>query len=524
MKKKHVIIVVLATFCLIATLALVRFSESAMPYDPWGDVSGPIVGEPDGTINMRDIQYEILHFNTFGTPIDKSSLMSIEYDSDWINITDKCGQYFDVAHNLNSTDAIVDITGKTTLDGGVHQRNLGGTGYTPGWTKTYGGIGREEARSGIQTSDGGYALVGHTTSATAGSFDFWFIRTDANGNMLWSKTYGGIDNDQANSVIQTSDGGYAITGHTNSYGAGQSDFWLIKTDANGNAQWNKTYGGTGVDWPYSVIQTGDGGYAVGGVTTSYSTSYDFWLVKTDASGNAQWNKTYGGTGFDEGWSVIQTSDGGYAIAGETRSYGAGIGDFWLVKTADNGITQWNKTYGGITSDKAHCVVQTSDGGYAIAGDTSISDYDDDAWLVKTDANGNAQWNKTYGGSNGDYAYSVVQTSEGGYAMGGCTWSYGAFQGDFWQIKTDANGNTLWSRAHGVMGDDWGYSIVQTSDGGCAIAGHTYISGSNFDFCLVKTETEFGLMWTDSTADTITLYRGATDPYWNFVRVRIWKPM
>ena len=513
--KKNLIVAILATFCLTAVLfriGPITSSPGIGEYDPWADINN------DGIVDIYDALKLAGSFSESGVPLTKAA---IEYDSGWINITDKCGQYFTVTHGQNSTDFIVDITGKTTVDGGIHQRNLGGISYSPGWIKTYGGIDREEAHWGIQTSDGGYALVGLTTSATAGSFDFLLLKTDAAGNMLWSKTYGGIDNDQGFCVIQTSDGGYAMTGNTNSFGAGQSDFWLVKTNAIGNVQWDKTYGGTGVDWPHSVIQTGDGGYAVAGTTTSYSTSNDFWLVKADANGNIQWNRIYGGTGYDVAWSVIQTKDGGYALTGETRSYGAGNGDFWLVKTDANGNMQWNRAYGGVRPDEAHSVVQTADDGYAIAGNIGISDYDDDAWLVKTDQNGNVQWNKTWGGTNGDKANSLIQTTDGGYAIGGCTWSYASYAGDYWYIKTDATGNTLWTRAYGALGDDWGYSVIQTKDEGYAIAGYTI--GTNYDFCLVKAETEFGMMWTDSTADTITLYRGATDSYWNFVRVRLWTP-
>jgi hypothetical protein len=190
----------------------------------------------------------------------------------------------------------------------------------------------------VKTADGGYALAGHTNSYDAGNSDFWLVKVDANGNALWNKTYGGTDVDAAFSIVQTSDGGYALAGYTYSYGAGNADFWLVKTDLNGNALWNKTYGGTVAEMAWSMVKTADGGYALTGVTTSYGAGYsDFWLVKTDLNGNALWNKTYGGTGSDEAHSVVQTVDGEYALAGYTGSYGVGGSDFWLVKVDALGV-------------------------------------------------------------------------------------------------------------------------------------------------------------------------------------------
>jgi hypothetical protein len=187
----------------------------------------------------------------------------------------------------------------------------------------------------------------------------------------WNVTFGGTDWDLADSVQQTLDGGYILTGGTRSYGAGSTDFWLVKTDPSGNHEWNKTFGGTSYEWAFSVQQTSDGGYILAGYMYSYGAAdYDFWLVKTDPSGNHEWNKTFGGTSGDRAFSVQQTSDGGYILAGDTKSYGAGYSDFWLVKTDPSGNHEWNKTFGGTSWDYASSSVQqTSDGGYILAGDT-----------------------------------------------------------------------------------------------------------------------------------------------------------
>ncbi|MCJ7422850.1 hypothetical protein MUP01_01085 [Candidatus Bathyarchaeota archaeon] len=202
------------------------------------------------------------------------------------------------------------------------------------WNKTYGGSADDSANSLVQTDDGGYALAGYTSSFGVGRRDFWLVKTDSAGSMQWNKTYGGAGFDVANCVVMTADGGYALSGYTNSSGSGSLDFWLVKTDASGNKQWDKTYGGTNDDAASSLVRTGDGGYALAGWTTSFgSGGHDEWLVKTDANGEMLWNKTCGGAGEDGAFSLVYTSDGGYATTGQTSSFGSGGLDFWLVKIA-----------------------------------------------------------------------------------------------------------------------------------------------------------------------------------------------
>jgi len=371
------------------------------------------------------------------------------------------------------------------------------SGKTPGeeWNMTIGGTNDDAAISVHQTSDGGYILAGWTWSYGDGKSDIWIVKTDSNGNEQWNKTFGGNMNDDAKSVQQTSEGDYIIAGHTSSYGDGGFDIWLVKTDSNGNEQWNKTFGGTGSDHAFSFQPTSEGGYILAGDTSSYGDGgSDFWLVKTDSNGNEQWNKTFGGNMNDEAKSVQQTSDGGYILTGRTWSYGDGKSDFWVVKTDSNGNELWNKTFGEDMNDEARSIQQTSEGGYIIAGDTSLySAGRSDLWLVKTDSKGNEQWNKTLGGTDSDHTYSVQETFEDSYIIVGHTSSYGNGGSDFWLVKTDSNGNEQWNKTFGGTRDDYAFSFQQSSDGGYILAGRTTSFGragsTDSDIWLIKVERE-----------------------------------
>jgi len=351
---------------------------------------------------------------------------------------------------------------------------------SPPFCKAIGGPAIEVGSSLIQTSDGGYAIAGTTTSFGAGSEDVYLVKLDANGNLQWTKTIGGENEDLGSSLIQTSDGGYAIAGTTNSVGAGRGDVYLVKLDANGNLQWTKTIGGKNADGGSSIIQTSDGGYAIAGYTKSFGAGdWDFYVVKLDANGNLQWTKTIGGPKDDWGFSLIQTSDGGYTIAGYTESFGAGEWDVYVVKLDANGNLQWTKTIGGPTTEAGISLIQTSDGGYAIAGTTtSFGAGEADVYVIKLDANGNLQWTKTIGGPASEIGNSLIQTSDGGYAIAGYTKSFGAGDWDFYVVKLDANGNLQWTKTIGAKNKNYSKSsLIQTSDGGYAIAGYTSSLGA-----------------------------------------------
>jgi hypothetical protein len=345
------------------------------------------------------------------------------------------------------------------------------------WNITYSAGSDDRAFALVQTTDGGYAFSGqswvNSSVNPSGDYDFLLVKTDASGNVEWNQTYGGTSDDaRSTTLVQTGDGGYALAGFKRSRATLNVDFWFVKTDASGNIEWNQTYGGPKDDNAFALVQTTDGGYALAGLTSSFgSGGSDFWLVKTDASGNMQWNRTYGGPGMDVCYAMVQTSDGGYALAGYTGSFGAGGYDFLLVKTDASGNMMWNQTYDKSDDDEAWALVQTADGGYALAGYTgSYATGDEDYWLVKTDANGNAQWNETYGGPGIDNAGALVQTPDGGYMLAGASDSWGSRNYEAWLVKTDASGNEQWNETIGGSYADFSQALVHTRDGGYAFAG------------------------------------------------------
>jgi len=350
----------------------------------------------------------------------------------------------------------------------------------------YGGIDHDEGYSVVQTTDSGYIITGSTSSVGPGDWDVYLIKTDASGDTLWTRTYGGFDWDYGYSVAQTTDGGYIITGWSLSYSASE-DVYLIKTNASGDTLWTRTYGGTNNDWGNSVAQTTDGGYIIAGWTYSYGAGGDVYLIKTNASGDTLWTRTYGGTDIDWGNSVAQTTDDGFIIAGYTYSYGASE-DVYLIKTNSLGDTLWTRTYGGTNNDWGNSVAQTTDGGYIIAGWTDSYGTGGDVYLIKTNASGDTLWTRTYGGTIYDEGNSVARTTDGGYIITGDTYSYGAGGDDVYLVKTDSLGETLWTRTCGATDLDKGYSVAQTFDGGYIITGYTRSYGAgNGDVYLIKTD-------------------------------------
>ncbi len=310
------------------------------------------------------------------------------------------------------------------------------------WTKTYSIInGDGGAQCVQQTTDGGYILAGGVYVATNGGTDIYLIKTDSIGDTLWTKIYTGNFNQTAYFIQQTFDGGYIITGQTSSFGAGGYDIYLIKTNSLGDTLWTRTFGGTGKDVGMAVQQTLDSGYIVTGYINGDTPSEDLCLIKTNSNGDTLWTKTYGGIHEDRGNSVRQTTDGGFIIAGRTCSFGVGVCDVYLLKTDSIGNILWSKTYGGGFEDGGYSVDLTNDGGYIVTGYFSTSTlFVLRAYLIKTNSTGDTLWTRSYGGSGNERGYSIHQTFDGGYIMLGYTASFGSGSSDFYLIKTDSTGN------------------------------------------------------------------------------------
>ncbi len=234
-------------------------------------------------------------------------------------------------------------------------------------------------------------MTGYTNSFGAGDYDVYLIKTDSTGDTLWTRTYGGSGDDCCWFAQQTTDQGYIVVARTGSFGAGSYDIYLVKTDSTGDTLWTRTYGGSDGDVGWSVCQTIDGDYIVTGYTESFGAGEgDAYLIKTDSTGDTLWTRTYGGSDYDLGWSVQQTSDGGYVVAGGTYSFGAGNSDVYVIRTDSTGDTLWARTYGGSDYDRAACVQKTTDEGYVVAGYTySFGTGGRTSMLTKLDSLGNA---------------------------------------------------------------------------------------------------------------------------------------
>ena len=378
------------------------------------------------------------------------------------------------------------------------------------WQISMGGTGFDVGRSIIQTSDGGYIISsqiwgsGGDITGFQGVADYWFVKLSSSGSILWQKAVGGSAEDDCYTIKPTSDGGYIAAGNSDSFDGdvtvnnGDHDVWIVKVDSIGNIQWEKSLGGTLDEEGFSILQTKDGGFIVAGGTASddgdVSANHgavDCWLVKLSSTGNIEWEETFGGTANDGVKSIIQTPDEGYIFSGSSRSNDGdvsgnhGLTDVWVVKLSSAITIEWQKSLGGSGEEIGHSIINTTDGGYIVAGQTDSNDGDVsgnkgviDVWVVKLDSAGNIEWQDNYGGSNDDIAFSIAQTIDGGYVVatltksddGDVTGYYG--QRDYWLIRLTSTGSIQWQKTLGGTERDFAGSAIQSSDGGYVFVGYS----------------------------------------------------
>jgi hypothetical protein len=355
------------------------------------------------------------------------------------------------------------------------------------WTKTFGGPSADMAYSVQLTADRGYIIAGYTRSYGAGGSDVYVIKTDSQGNAQWQKTYGGLNDDVGSSVKQTADGGYVIAGYTSSFGHGDNDVYVIRTDPFGDTIWTRTFGGTASDRGYSLALSSDGGFVVAGHTASFGIGCDVYVVKVNLLGILVWEKFYGGPEEDGAYSIAGMPDGGFIIAGDTRSFGTGAQDVYAIRLDDNGDSLWSRTYGGIDHYTASGVAATSDSGAIMIGITdSYGAMYGDYYLVRINKDGDTLWTRHYGGESTEWGYSVCQKSDGSYIAAG--WSDSYWPGcQMYVIKLDAFGDTIWTKLLAGDGYAAAFAVNITPDGGYIIAGCTDTSdmGAPEDGYLVR---------------------------------------
>lgn len=399
------------------------------------------------------------------------------------------------------------------------------------WIKTFGGSGEDDALSVVEANDGSYVVFGYTqstdgdvTDKTATDSDYWALKISENGDIIWSKTYGGSGDDRGQKIITTIDGGYALVGYNRSSDGdvssneGLQDYWIVKINASGDIQWEKSFGFPGLDRAFSIVQTNDGGYFITGfldVSASEGAGNDdknsqqkhgvgeFWGIKLDATGEREWRRYFGGTNNDRSYDVVQTEDDGFLMIGSSESTDFDISDsngsydFWVVKVNAEGTKVWEKSYGGSEIDVGYAIATTGNGRYVIVGDSRSSDGDitapkgnADLWMIQIDSNGNLIWEKSLGGTEFDTARGIHPTREGGFIITGNSRSNdldldtgqdidpNKGQSDIWNILIDNNGDVLWKSTVGGSSSEFAVGCIETNDQKIIIVGSS--DSNDFD--------------------------------------------
>ncbi|AXI24710.1 hypothetical protein CFE53_00390 [Methanofervidicoccus sp. A16] len=364
--------------------------------------------------------------------------------------------------------------------------------------------------------NGDIIVAGRTKSFGAGGYDIWILRLDENGNVKWQKTYGGSYRDWADAVAIAPNGDIIVAGYTYSFGAGGGDFWILRLDENGNVKWKRTYGGSNWDGADAVAIAPNGDIIVAGYTYSFGAGEgDFWILRLDENGNVKWQRTYGGSDDDIARAIAIASNEDIIVAGYTNSFGTGGKDIWILRLDKNGNVKWRKTYGGNRGDEAYAITIASNEDIIVAGYTnSFGTGGKDIWILRLDKNGNVKWEKTYGGSDDDEAYAVAIAPNGDVVVAGRTGSFGAGGSDFWILRLDENGNVKWEKTYGGSYWDEAYAITIAPNGNCIVGGDKYVIKFNIDnISLCK-----GNGWGDSNA--IVKNSSAVVKYQNIIKTGI----
>ncbi len=379
------------------------------------------------------------------------------------------------------------------------------------WQKTIGGNDGVYISSVQKTTDRGYILAGYKYNSQNGR-DYWITKLNNNADVEWEKTYGGSNNDEAKSIQQTTDGGYIVVGHTQSINGdisnnhGSTDVWLLKLNSNGSVNWQKTYGGSDYEYTNCIKQTNDGGFIISAQTASNDgdvsnnkSSNCYWLIKSDINGNLKWSKTFCGISLERTNNVQQTTDGGYLIVGGSQtinSYNAGTRknvDYWVIKLQANGNLNWQKTYGGSGNDHANCIQKTNDGHYIIAGNTFSNNGDitsldggSDAWVIKIDDLGNILQQTTIGTDGYETAYNVSQTHNNNLLIAGSSQNNDGGEEIIFIAALDANYTLLWKwQRYQESSYSSANAIFETPDCGYMLFGNQTLENNLRNVIIIK---------------------------------------
>ncbi len=362
------------------------------------------------------------------------------------------------------------------------------TAQVSSWEKTLGGAADDICYSACQAHDGNLIVAGTTSSSGYGLDDVYLAKVDLDGNLAWEKTFGGSGGDVGFCVAPVDDGGYIIAGSSDSFSSdGMEDVYLVKTDALGNFDWQKTYAFGSIESGHSVVQTSDGGFVVAGTSSQPGGSL-VYVLKTGPQGDSVWAKTYAVDQFNTGRAVVIAQDNNYVVAGSATTIDFSS-DMLMFFVDDLGRVIRQTTFGGADNDVGYDLSQTGDGGYVIIGNSRSSGAGlNDVYVVKTNSLGQFSWSKTYGFAGDDFGYAVAPTRDLGFILAGSTRPVGAEVGDIYMIKAEANGKVNWYRTYGGAGDDVGYAVLRTGDGGYLVAGYTDSFGAGGrDIYLLKTD-------------------------------------